>query len=173
MAKVAHCEKSVAAIARFIFCHKIETAASGKRQAQPAAQPNETQFQRRTQPSTNQRKKEEGAIKMTNAWKDLNDFLHRGEMIESIIFGDWYGDEPDPAPVPKAMQGVLLTPRQAKPMMQSWSFYGGYGGAECYPVYVWTNWRVIWVDEYDGATGLRSAPRNPFTHMPQYNGECK
>lgn len=37
----------------------------------------------------------------------------------------------------------------------------GYGGADCHPILAWTQTRLIFVLEYDGATGLSWLPRNP------------
>ena len=54
--------------------------------------------------------------------------------------------------------------------MQGWSFNGGYGSPACYAVRVWTNLRVFWVTQYDGATCLDSARRNPSDEMPDMPG---
>lgn len=108
-----------------------------------------------------------------DAYKDLLDFLEEGENIECIVFGPWGWDgygEPDDAPVPKDAQGRMMTADEARPMMEGWSFNGGYGAPDCYAVYVWTDKRVIWVTQYDGATGLDSAPRNPSDTIPDMPG---
>ena len=108
-----------------------------------------------------------------SAWDDLVEYLNEGEVIESVSFGPWGWDgfgEPEDKPVPKEKQGVPMPPSEAQPLMQSWSFYGGYGSPDCYAVNVWTNSRVIWVTQYDGATGLDSAPRNPSENVPDMPG---
>lgn len=119
-----------------------------------------------------------------SAIDDLRQFLRPGEVIEAIVFGPWgwgseprdgegwepgYG-EPSPPPVPFDKRGFILTEAEAEPFMQSWSFYGGYGAPDCYATYIWTNQRVIWVTQYDGATGLSSAPRNPVESIPDMPG---
>ena len=119
-----------------------------------------------------------------NAYEELQAFLHDGETVESIVFGAWgwgsepgeggewglgYG-EPDPPPVPFDIRGKLLTLAEAKPLMEAWQFSGGYGGPDCYAVYVWTDRRVIWVTQYDGATGIECAPRNPAECIPDMPG---
>ncbi|MCA1807336.1 MAG: hypothetical protein LC687_05750 [Actinobacteria bacterium] len=38
----------------------------------------------------------------------------------------------------------------------------GYGSADCHAVYLWTLTRVIFVGEYDGATGIESIPLSPW-----------
>lgn len=40
-------------------------------------------------------------------------------------------------------------------------FYGGYGGAHGPAVLIWTEKRVYFPVQYDGAEWLGSAPRNP------------
>lgn len=118
------------------------------------------------------------------AYSDLVEALEDGEVVEALMFGPWgWGvapregnkwelgyDEPEPAPVPFEKRGVVLTLDEAKPYMQSWDFYGGYGAPDCYAAYIWTNHRVIWVTQYDGATTLSSAPRNPCDTMPEMPG---
>lgn len=115
-----------------------------------------------------------------SAWAELQSELAAGESIEAIVFGPWgwgsaprpgeaWGlgyEEPDPAPVPFELRGKLLSAAEAEPMMQTWKFSGGFGAPDCYAVRIWTNQRVFWVHEYDGSTGLSSAPRNPITEMP-------
>jgi hypothetical protein len=121
---------------------------------------------------------------MSNALEDLKDYLDADEAVESIVFGPWgWGSgpdkdgvwekgysEPDEVPVPLDKRGVVLTLDEAAPYMQSWSFHGGFGAPECYAVRVWTNKRVIWVTQYDGATSLDSAPRNPVACIPDMPG---
>ena len=105
-----------------------------------------------------------------NAYEDLLDFLLEDEIIESIVFGEWdYGD-PDHSPVPKDKKGCLINIEDAKSFMKGWSFNGGYGLHDCYPCYVWTNKRVIFICLYDGATWLSSVPRNPIEILPGFKG---
>ena len=107
-----------------------------------------------------------------NAYKDLKDFLQKDEKVEAIVFGPWGWDgyeESEYSP-PEKRRNKVLTLRQAKPFMQGWSFYGGYGAPSCPAVYIWTNIRVIWVTEYDGSTTLNSAPRNPCECKPEMPG---
>jgi hypothetical protein len=109
---------------------------------------------------------------MSNAYAELIEFLEDGETVESIVFGEFgWGDnyaEPHPYPVPETLQCTMLTLEDAKPLMEGWQFDGGFGAPECYPVYVWTNKRVIFVSEYDGSTHLNSVPRNPEACDPQF-----
>ena len=120
-----------------------------------------------------------------NAYDELIEKLEEGEHIEGIVFGP-FGcgspprsetepwklgyDEPRNIPVPFNKRGVVLNIDEARPMMDGWSFYTGYGAPECYAVYIWTNKRIFWVTQYDGATGLCSAPRHPIDTMPDMPG---
>lgn len=119
-----------------------------------------------------------------NAWQELKKYLEPGETVEAIVFGPWgwgsaptegeawepgYG-EPEPPPVPFEKRGIVLKPEEAEPFMQTWKFSGGYGSPECYAVRIWTDRRILWVTQYDGATGLDSSMRNPFAHMPDMPG---
>lgn len=116
---------------------------------------------------------------MKTAYTDLMDYLSdfaEEETVEGIVFGDygWDGYKEDGLEdglaVPNEKKGILMTLEEAKPMMNSWRFYGGHGAPECYAVYIWTNKRVIWVTQYDGATTLDSAPRNPCNIIPEMPG---
>jgi hypothetical protein len=49
---------------------------------------------------------------------------------------------------------------RAKPVL-SYSYDTGYGGQDCHDFWAWTPTRVLFVHEYDGATSIASAPRNP------------
>ena len=50
-----------------------------------------------------------------------------------------------------------------------YEFDNGYGGADCHPITAWTNETIIYICEYDGATGLSSRPRNPTNHKPEFS----
>jgi hypothetical protein len=119
-----------------------------------------------------------------SAYSELMEYLEPEEVVESIVFGAWgwgskpyngeawelgYG-EPEPPPVPFDKRGKLMPISEAEPMMQSWQFRGGYGAPDCYAVYIWTDRRVIWVTQYDGATGLSCAPRVPKDCFPDMPG---
>lgn len=118
--------------------------------------------------------KEHGIESQHSAYENLMDELKDGEQVESIVFGDWgwggFHEDYIPDPIPKDKRGKLMTLGEARPLMQSWSFYGGYGAPLCYAVYIWTNERVIWVTQYDGRTSLNSAPRNPVDCIPEMPG---
>jgi len=108
-----------------------------------------------------------------NAYDELMEFLESGEVVEGIVFGEYgwggYGEKAN-RKVQRKHHGKLMSIEEAKPLMDDWSFYGGYGSPECNATYVWTNKRVIWVTQYDGSTTLDSAPRHPIDCMPNMPG---
>lgn len=128
-----------------------------------------------------------------NAYDDVIAFLDNDEEVEAVVFGPWgwgsspneeddwdYGfmepgegteGEPAASPfVPFDRRGVVLSWDEAQQYMQGWSFYGGHGSPDCYATYIWTNKNVLWVTQYDGATGLDSMPRHPFDVIPNMPG---
>ena len=121
---------------------------------------------------------------MTNAKQEIENLLTETETVEAVVFGPWgWGDapdegedweeghgEPEPTPVPFNKRGVALTFEEAAPMMESWSFYGGFGSPKCYAVRIWTSDRVFWVTQYDGSTSLDWTDRNPSDTMPDMPG---
>lgn len=46
----------------------------------------------------------------------------------------------------------------------------GYGIPECHAVYVWTETKVIFVEQYDGSTSVVSVPRFPVPCVPTMPG---
>lgn len=121
-----------------------------------------------------------------SAFQELQEFLNENEIVESIVFGAFgWGEEPQSdndkwefgfhekvleQPIPFELRGKLLTLEEAKPHMQCWSFYGGYGSPNCYKTIIWTNERVISISEYDGSTCLVGIPRNPQECFPEMFG---
>ncbi len=95
-----------------------------------------------------------------SAFTELLDYLEPDEQVIGIVFAHW----------DNVTVGKLLTLKEAKPMMQSWAFFGGYGNSECPATYIWTDTRVIWITVYDGSTVLDSAPRNPIDIIPDMPG---
>lgn len=126
----------------------------------------------------------DNVIEMDNAWTQLNELLINDEHILYVVLGAWSWNimpdpndeeyepewgEPDP-PVPPDVRGRLLSPEEAEPLMQNWSAYGGYGSPDCYATYAWTNKRVFYISQYDGATHWNSIPRHPEACRPKMPG---
>ncbi len=108
------------------------------------------------------------------AWTELNEYMDDGEVLKSIVFGEYGGggwpQAGEGSKIPLDKQGVVLDPDEAKPLMQNWEADGGFGVPECHALYAWTNRRVVWITQYDGATGFNSAPRNPIKCKPKMPG---
>lgn len=90
----------------------------------------------------------------------------KDEKIEAIVIGHWqnYGGDD---PIPDDKLNVILSWDDAKKLLE-YGYYDGYGGVDCHPVVIWTTDNVIIPTEYDGATGFRSAPRNPIDMEPGF-----
>lgn len=91
-----------------------------------------------------------------------------GEPIEAMVVGQH--DDVRYCEEPKPDEGVVLTREDGLKKVDQ-EYDNGYGGAECFPFYAWTASRVFWVAEYDGATGIAWAPRNPVAIMPEFSGQ--
>lgn len=100
------------------------------------------------------------------AYDSLLEYLKPGEKVECIVFGYWIGwpaEEPEPLLPP----GVKLSLAGAQPYLTSWMIEDkSLRDSAVYTFYAWTTERVIFIYEYDGATGLASIPRHPSTETP-------
>lgn len=97
------------------------------------------------------------------------------EAIDTVVIGpfgwsdefddpDAYAEDRIKRPLaPK--RGVVLTWSQARPMLD-YTYDAGFGAPECDAVWAWTKSRVLFVSEYDGATGIHAVPRNPVDGKP-------
>ncbi len=70
---------------------------------------------------------------------------------------------------PPAYVGTVLSWVDARPILD-YDYNSGFGGADCHAAYAWTETRVLFVHEYDGATGIQWVPRNPAYGAPDYGG---
>ncbi len=101
-----------------------------------------------------------------SAYQEFVDYLLDGEVVESIVFGDYGGIEPNPPLIPEEKRGICMSLDEAEPLMKNWNIYGGFGCAECYALYAWTNLRIIFIKEYDGSTALEGIFRFPSDSKP-------
>lgn len=107
-----------------------------------------------------------------SALKDLLNFLEEGEEVQAVVFGDWgWGNYEDVGLVPKERRGKVLSPQEAQCYMEGWSFNGGHGSPECYAAYIYTDQRLIFPSQYDGATNLEGMPLRPTECMPTMPGQ--
>ena len=93
------------------------------------------------------------------------------EVIESIVIGDMgrndYND--DGKPNYKDVNGKVLSWSDASPILD-YEYDRGFGAPDCQAITAWTKSKVIFVYQYDGATGVVSVPRNPIEHNPNMPG---
>jgi hypothetical protein len=95
-----------------------------------------------------------------------------GESIEAIVIGPfgWDGYAEDRIERATAAQrGVVLSWEEARPMLD-YHYSTGFGAPECDAIRAWTASKILWVTQYDGATYIDSAPRNPLPEMPTMPG---
>ena len=103
---------------------------------------------------------------MTTFAEDIEEAAN-GQSIEAIVIGPFgWSDDMDDDERPEATKrGVVLTWAEARPMLD-YSYDSGCGAAGCDAIWAWTPTEVLFVHEYDGATGLRGVPRNPVDGKP-------
>lgn len=104
-----------------------------------------------------------------------------GEPIEAVVigafgWGGWsedpddlaYGEESVPF-IPWDRRGVVLPWEEARPLLD-YQYDNGYGAPGCHAITAWTPSKVLFVTQYDGATGVDVMPRNPVDHRPEMPG---
>ena len=95
-----------------------------------------------------------------------------GEPIEAVVIGEmgWgdYGSEAVPS-YDQQRRGEVLSWDEALPMLD-YEFDDGFGAPGCNAITAWTASKVIFIDQYDGATGPVVIPRHPTAHMPKMPG---
>lgn len=107
---------------------------------------------------------------MANLKTELEDGLNAGERIEAIVIGEHdrdpnrYNDEPARY---ADMLNRVLTWEEAAPILDE-EYDDGYGSADCFPFYAWTNTHIYFVREYDGSTQIGAIPRNPQDIEPDF-----
>ena len=95
----------------------------------------------------------------------------QGEPILGVVIGNcgWDGYRWT-APLPMVEEGYpLLTWEEARPHLD-YTYDDGYGAPDCHSVFLWTETRVIFVSQYDGATRLETIPRDPVPSNPYMPG---
>lgn len=99
---------------------------------------------------------------MTNkitAWDNLNESLDDGEVIETILFGEWLGMGDGPLPQPPT--NLLMSGEDARPYMQSWEIDGKAYECEAYRTVIHTSKHVISIAPGDTGIDQTILPRNP------------
>lgn len=111
---------------------------------------------------------------MDNFLSDLDAVIGTEEVLGVVLGGkqdvgsDYWMRSMLPHPPREFFERVQLW-ADARPWLDR-EYDTGFGGADCWPLYLWTPTRVVFVHEYDGATGVVSVPRNPVPGRPGYGG---
>lgn len=79
-----------------------------------------------------------------------------------------YGADERHAPA-LARKGDLLPWAEARPLL-AFEYDCGHGAPDCMAIYAWTESQVLYVVQYDGATGVESLPRHPMLCVPEMPG---
>jgi len=120
-----------------------------------------------------------GGDVMSTFAEDIEQAAGGAERIEAVVIGpfglgsiddddDLYGQRDDQK-IPRDKLGRVLSWREARPLLD-YDYDAGFGAPDCHAVYVWTADEVLWVTQYDGATAIDSAPRNPRDCIPYMPG---
>lgn len=99
----------------------------------------------------------------------------KGETIEAITLAStgWERSDEDRYSARRKAPskfGELLSWDEARPMLD-YDYARGFGGEDCDAIWAWTESRVIFVHEYDGATSVNWLPRHPQVGSPSMSGE--
>ena len=90
-----------------------------------------------------------------------------GEDVIAAVIGRHDNERWDEEP--KEYVGMLMDWPTARKILD-YAYDNGYGGADCHPVFAWTETKIITVTEYDGATGPAWFPRHPISIVPFFYG---
>ena len=114
-------------------------------------------------------------LRMSNL-KDWILKVAEGEPVEAIVIGKPIQAVITAAPMDatwahqdESKFNRILSWEEAQPLID-YSFDSSYGVPRCHAVTAWTRTRVIFVSQYNGATSIEYAPRNPTNHMPSMPG---
>ena len=91
-----------------------------------------------------------------------------GEPIEAIVIANYPWR---PHVIPENQTNTVLSWEEARPLLD-YLYDRGFGLSDCNAIYAWTPTRVLFVHEYDGATGVHWLPRSPFACVPNEDGEA-
>lgn len=95
----------------------------------------------------------------TNAWQEIQEKLRDDEEILAGTFDRSWGYDPNQDF--KSSYGDLLSPDEMKSYLTRFSWNGGFGSPDCPAAVIWTNQRIFFPSQYDGATSLHSIPIEP------------
>lgn len=92
------------------------------------------------------------------------EFQH-DEQIQYIVVGQHHNARWSSKPLPD--ENIVLSREEGLAKLDV-DYYNGYGGADCFPFYAWSNSRVYFVSEYDGATHVNWLPLFAMNCEPEF-----
>ena len=94
-----------------------------------------------------------------------------GELIQAIVIGDTTNYQKKTCyHIPESYpQKQILSWEEALPWID-YQFDDGFGIEQCFPIFAWTENKVIAISCYDGSTSCFSIPRNPCVCAPFMRG---
>lgn len=101
------------------------------------------------------------------------------EPILSVVIGEMGGwEHEDEIAIPNEVKGAVLDWETARPYLDyeydtgdvDYDYDTGDGEPGCHAITAWTENRVIFVSQYDGATNVCSLPRHPVRMQPYMPG---
>lgn len=100
---------------------------------------------------------------MTNLIDEIVEIVEKEKIVGVVIgetgLGD-YGSDAVPL-YSEQPKGKVLDWETAKKYL-NYEYDSGMGAFGCNAIYVWTDTKVLFVSQYDGATSICSIPRNPI-----------
>lgn len=73
---------------------------------------------------------------------------------------DYYTQEDPRNEIIDLYGGKTISWELAEPLL-NYVYDNGFGAMDCHNIVAWTESQVIFIHEYDGATDVRTLPRNP------------
>ena len=96
---------------------------------------------------------------MKSKGNEVLSYLLPEEKVQFVQFGS-FGYEDEDGPIPRRLYGKLLKYSQAAHYLKDISFYAG-GDYKSHAFYIYTNRRILWVNQHQGYTWIDSIPRYP------------
>ena len=101
--------------------------------------------------------------------KDFESSIH--ETVIAVIVGyehEWSREFPDGFMLLNENNTNKVISRDEAMRVLDVNYDAGYGGADCPPVYAYTDNWVMVIGEYDGSTSWACIPRNPIECFPSF-----
>ena len=105
---------------------------------------------------------------MANLLKWIEDEI-KNEPVIGVVLADAKHSDLNTRKYNRQPKNKLITWEEAIPWID-YEFFPGYGIPGCHALYVWTETKVICIDQYDGSVQIFVVPRNPIDCTPTMPG---